>query len=186
MAKRGRKPQVPTCHPDQRHQGLGLCRSCYDKQRAPNKVKARCHPDQPHVARGLCTRCYYDRPEIRAAGRKASRRWEKNNPDRMKEYYRRYRKAKYAYHLAYLRKRRDAKYGVTLEALLSEQAGECGICRTTTPTRCFVVDHDHATGQVRGALCSRCNAAIGALGDTADGLEQAITYLKRQRAGIEA
>jgi Recombination endonuclease VII len=40
-------------------------------------------------------------------------------------------------------------------------------------------DHDHSTGKFRGWLCSSCNTAIGKLGDTVEGLEAAISYLKK-------
>ena len=40
-------------------------------------------------------------------------------------------------------------------------------------------DHDHATGLFRGWVCRRCNTGIGNLGDTIEGLQNAIEYLKR-------
>ena len=41
------------------------------------------------------------------------------------------------------------------ERLLAEQGGECAIrgCKRRPKTRRFHIDHDHATGQVRGLLC---------------------------------
>ena len=39
-------------------------------------------------------------------------------------------------------------------------------------------DHDHETGAFRGWLCDNCNTAIGKLGDTVDGLQRAIEYLR--------
>ena len=41
------------------------------------------------------------------------------------------------------------------ERLLAEQGGRCAIrgCPRTPKTRRFHIDHDHATGQVRGLLC---------------------------------
>lgn len=41
------------------------------------------------------------------------------------------------------------------------------------------LDHSHTTGKFRGWLCGRCNMGIGSLGDTIEGLERAIAYLKR-------
>lgn len=63
------------------------------------------------------------------------------------------------------------KYGITLdeyERRLAEQDGRCAICRTDEPggptgNSAFPVDHDHATGRVRGLLCFPCNTAIGLL-----------------------
>ena len=45
----------------------------------------------------------------------------------------------------------DADYARMLE----DQAGRCAIagCNRTPKTRRFHVDHDHATGAVRGLLC---------------------------------
>lgn len=50
----------------------------------------------------------------------------------------------------------DAEY----ERLLAAQGGHCAICPNTPKTRRLNVDHDHATGKVRGLLCHRCNRAL--------------------------
>ena len=42
----------------------------------------------------------------------------------------------------------------------------------------WVIDHDHDTGEFRGWLCNNCNTGLGAMGDTIEGLERAIKYLK--------
>ena len=50
----------------------------------------------------------------------------------------------------------DAEYARLLEA----QGGGCAICGSKPKTRRLHVDHDHATGRVRGLLCHRCNRAL--------------------------
>lgn len=46
----------------------------------------------------------------------------------------------------------------------------------------FARDHEHGTDIFRGWLCHNCNQAIGLLGDTAAGVQQAVAYLERARA----
>lgn len=41
------------------------------------------------------------------------------------------------------------------------------------------LDHDHATGEFRGWLCHGCNTGLGKLGDTIEGVDRALSYLKR-------
>lgn len=43
------------------------------------------------------------------------------------------------------------------EKLLELQGKRCAICRARPKSKRLAVDHDHATGAVRGLLCSRCN-----------------------------
>ena len=34
MGAKHLNPRIPTCHPDRKHSAFGLCRPCYDKQKA--------------------------------------------------------------------------------------------------------------------------------------------------------
>lgn len=45
----------------------------------------------------------------------------------------------------------------------------------------FQLDHDHEQGYFRGWLCRKCNVGIGNLGDTIEGLERALKYLKQSK-----
>jgi hypothetical protein len=74
----------------------------------------------------------------------------------------------------------QATYGITPEeydALLRLQNGVCKICGRTAGKRRLSVDHDHATGVVRGLLCNPCNVALGLLDENPETLRSAIRYL---------
>lgn len=73
------------------------------------------------------------------------------------------------------------------DALMADQQGQCAICRTditgthgTKHVRAAAkIDHCHATGIVRGLLCSRCNTGIGQFKDSTERLAAAIRYLSK-------
>ena len=54
-----------------------------------------------------------------------------------------------------------------------------------TPCACWgrvdrlFCDHDHATKAWRGWVCRQCNAGLGLLGDSQEGLRRALEYLER-------
>jgi hypothetical protein len=63
--------------------------------------------------------------------------------------------------------------------LISKHNGKCGICDTDFKSkRTTYIDHDHATGKVRGLLCPKCNILLGASMDNIKILQSAISYLK--------
>lgn len=77
------------------------------------------------------------------------------------------------------------RYGISPEEyLLMEQAqgGLCKICRKPPSGRWkrLHVDHDHATGKVRGLLCFRCNTMLGSATDDPSVLIAAVEYLAAQ------
>jgi hypothetical protein len=81
---------------------------------------------------------------------------------------------------------RFRKFGVTrdqYDALLEKQGGCCAICRTPAAelSRALAVDHDHATGTIRGLLCLACNTALGKFREREENLLAAIEYLRRHK-----
>jgi len=61
----------------------------------------------------------------------------------------------------------------------------CPVCKAPmlhgqkNKSMCF--DHDHITHTFRGWICRECNMAIGHLGDTVEGLQAAVDYLKNSK-----
>jgi len=69
---------------------------------------------------------------------------------------------------------RDSEYGQIYLA----QGGKCAICqRATGATRALSVDHDHASGLVRGLLCSVDNRLVGHLRDDPEAARRLLAYL---------
>lgn len=134
--------------------------------------------------------------------------WAKGNADKLKAYHREYRQnnreklraanrrrwaelpeaekvVQRAKNLAKVMKGHlKSKYGITQDdwdAMYVAQGGACAICRVpgrTGKSKKLSVDHCHATGRVRGLLCSICNSAIGSLGETPEQWEVVWKYLK--------
>ena len=68
------------------------------------------------------------------------------------------------------------------EEMLNSQNFVCAICGESEITNHpLVVDHCHKTGTIRGLLCHNCNRAIGLLKDKITNLNNAITYLTKER-----
>lgn len=104
--------------------------------------------------------------------RQGTKNWYHNNPDKAKS-------------------QRLKKYGLDFDgynALRVKQGYCCAVCkkhendvaqgRAKTPATALHVDHDHATGKVRGLLCTNCNTILGKCYDDVKILEQAVDYLK--------
>lgn len=72
------------------------------------------------------------------------------------------------------------RYGVDAETYkrLMATSSCCQVCGKTEEL-CY--DHCHDTMKFRGVLCRGCNRSIGQLGDTVEGLERALAYLKKAR-----
>jgi Recombination endonuclease VII len=83
----------------------------------------------------------------------------------------------------------ELRYGIGVDEyaqMLAKQNGVCAICHRDEKTlnlegtkpRRLAVDHCHATGKVRGLLCTTCNTMVGSSRDRVDLLESAIAYLQ--------
>ncbi len=153
------------------------------------KTCTKCRIEKPHCdfytvrvgeakLRALCVDCHYKETLDR------KRRYpEKAREAGLKSYYKDHEKTK--------RKHRESKfmyqYGLTpdgLRELFESCGGCCGICGRKlalggTRLDSARVDHDHVTGHIRGILCTKCNTAIGVLGDSIEGLRKAIFYLEQ-------
>lgn len=64
--------------------------------------------------------------------------------------------------------------------MYASQDGACAICEAKREPMGLVIDHNHATGKVRGLLCNACNIGIGHLKDSPDVLEAALQYLEER------
>ncbi|MDE2468789.1 MAG: endonuclease VII domain-containing protein [Bradyrhizobium sp.] len=122
---------------------------------------------------------YYERNAEKC--RQASRDWYAKNRKRAADQRR-----------AYVARNREAvaerkaiyKYGVSnavYQSMFDAQGGVCAICGGSEPDKRrarLAIDHCHTTGKIRGLLCSRCNTALGLLGDEINVLRAAIAYLR--------
>lgn len=62
--------------------------------------------------------------------------------------------------------------------MVKSQDGLCAICNRVCKVLVKLsIDHDHATGKIRGLLCKSCNSALGLFEDNVDFLRSAIDYL---------
>lgn len=119
------------------------------------------------------------------------RKWAKANRDKIREYE---RSRPIEKKRAKNRHRNLSRYDLTTDAydtMLRGQGGVCAVCqkpeteidRRTGAVISLSVDHDHATGAVRGLLCRRCNVGIGAFADNPVVLRSAASYLERSSRG---
>jgi hypothetical protein len=74
-------------------------------------------------------------------------------------------------------------YGISAEQYydtLKEQGGVCAICGGVNGNgKRLHVDHNHATGQIRGLLCNKCNNAVGLLDEDPLKAQRLILYLEK-------
>lgn len=86
-----------------------------------------------------------------------------------------------------------SKFGITpaeYEVFSNNQGGVCALCgqlerarHQNGSVRRLAVDHDHATGHVRGLLCFACNVHVGYI-EKLVGLTGLIAYLDRLKVVV--
>ena len=85
---------------------------------------------------------------------------------------------------------RERLYGLSRDdhaIILDRQDGRCAICREPAAgDLALAADHDHATGAMRGSLCSRCNNGLGSFRDDPELLRSAVAYLSAAPAFVPA
>lgn len=115
------------------------------------------HIGPRYSSSGVCVGCALS-PE----GKRRRATWASNNVDKRRDQSRGYYRRKY------------------LPAPTRPEPTYCECCHQ--PCSRLRLDHDHVTGLFRGWLCHKCNVGIGALGDTAAGVHNAVVYF----AGVES
>ena len=107
-----------------------------------------------HGRRNLCKRCQYAR----------NVKYTDENTTKVKEW-------KTDYQV-------NRRYGIDRAAYEAAMATStcCQICEAT---KNLVYDHDHSTMEFRGVLCRQCNAGLGSLGDSLEGIKRALKYLNK-------
>lgn len=82
-------------------------------------------------------------------------------------------------------RQRLARYRLTPEAfegLVGRAKGSCELCGESFNGKTPDIDHDHATGRVRGLIHGRCNRLLGHALDSPDVLLKAVAYLEKHTA----
>jgi hypothetical protein len=136
------------------------CKSCYSQYAREKRKDPEGYAEQQEAKREA----------TRVRQRDAMNRWRKNHPEEA-------RKRQRAWVL-------QRTYGIdlaTYHRMVAEREGKCDLCgRKPAGRKALHVDHEHdETGRVRGLLCTRCNTALGVLGDTEESLKRVIAYTRR-------
>lgn len=169
-------------------QRRGKCRDCLNTERAAARRAAGCK-ERKFTPPGVCSVCFMkDPPEgfmsrrtkiCKPCGRQYSAVYRKKHPARVKCSRKAWDRKNPHY-------KRMWALGVTheqVERLRAQQKNRCAICaERMVGARNEHLDHDHASGQVRGLLCRLCNAGLGFFRDSSSLLHNASTYLAAHKS----
>jgi hypothetical protein len=178
----------------------GNAKSCLECQQTQRRLKERtpvvccdcqCTFTPPGTTGRPFTRCEPCDKAFVAANRLATRRaWREKNREKLREQDRQQYWRTRANNPAVTQRTREQhikrKHGITwdeYQQMVAAQGNVCAIC-SGPPKGAghrLHIDHHHATGVIRGLLCSNCNIAIGLLADDPDRVEAVAHYLRRSQ-----
>jgi hypothetical protein len=144
-----------------------LCTKCKKSRRPSSFHRQSTGPTGTVYWRSICKKCADVQSKV----------WRKNNPEKYKAAIKRSNeKVRDAIHL-------KQRFGITVDqfaVLFATCDGLCTICKfpESRKNRRLSLDHDHATGRLRGFVCSRCNIIMGCVNDDPELLERAAHYLR--------
>lgn len=128
------------------------------------KTNPICHPERRHKGNGLCASCYRIKLVASYTGEHAERARA------------RIRFKARVSSLARTIKRPYREVELEVLALLAKH-NSCEVCGSQER---LCIDHDHATGKIRGLLCGNHNFLLGFAQDNQDTLHNCIRYLMKK------
>jgi hypothetical protein len=117
----------------------------------------------------------YATPEGKKIMQEGKRRWKKTEKGKLVGRKAARKAYQYGYHI-------QATYGLAIEQYNEMAKFGCHICGAEAweqPHGRLHVDHNHATGEVRGLLCHGCNRGLGCFRDDPSRMLLAIKYLEK-------
>jgi hypothetical protein len=139
--------------------------------------------DRPVLARGMCSAHYqqWDKKRDPEKFRSYQARYDERHPGRRNAHARVRYAADPQKHITQARRSIvKRKYGLTLEEYEAIIAQGCAICGEHKPR--MALDHCHASGKIRAALCANCNNGLGRFQDDPKRLRAAAKYIERHRS----
>lgn len=162
---------TPLPNRDQRRNGT-YCREC---RRRYNQEWRKRNPEKVVAIQQREQRRRREDPAYRAQKLAREQALRDKNREQVRESNRRYaaknREARWAYDIR-------RRFGLSLDEYRAILARGCAICGSHERV---CLDHDHATGQVRDALCVPCNSTLGFMQDSPERLRAAADYLEEHR-----
>ena len=138
-------------------------------------------PARPYQQSYICTKCGVEKPreEYYKRNNRKSGCWSECKTCFVERQMKRYHENPDLIN----DQRAASKYGTTLEHIQQLREDAQGICSCCGREglhhhKRLVIDHDHATGKVRGLICSKCNTVLGLCGDNIGTLKNLIEYLE--------
>jgi hypothetical protein len=167
------------------------------KSRKSTKTCKKCTTDitGTHANRIYCSNtCKWNSLSTETRRQNRARWLKRNGAQYVKDYNKKNKERLLQLNYAWKEKNNEARklharrsllkrlYGITLEQydeLLLKQDNSCAVCKRHKDefTKSLAVDHDHKTGEIRGALCTHCNRTIIGRNRNAEIFMNAYQYL---------